>query len=140
MKNLIVILLSIITIFSFFWISVSAVNTECNTILNLSGSVDIKSSLDNCLSTSTLVNWGNAKVSEWFWVQIKKWVNNISIFLWVLAVGSIVFGAFMLTISTWEDEKIKKAKDIVKWWIIWFLWIIFASAIINLIVKIMYSI
>ncbi len=140
MKNLLVILLSIITIFSFFWASVNAVNTECNTILNSSGSIDIKSSLDSCLSTSTLVNWGNAKVSEWFLVQIKKWVNNISIFLWVLAVGSIVFGAFMLTISTWEDEKIKKAKDIVKWWIIWFLWIIFASAIVNLIVKIMYSI
>jgi hypothetical protein len=64
----------------------------------------------------------------------------LALFLWVLAVGTIVYGAFLLTLSAWEDEKVKKAKDIIKWGIIWFLGVISASGIIFLIVNIMYSI
>jgi hypothetical protein len=43
-----------------------------------------------------------------------------------------------MTLSGWEDEKIKKSKDIIKWWIIGFLWVILAWAIVTAIIKIMY--
>lgn len=103
------------------------------------GDVKIWDALDNCLAWSALVNWEKVKLDWWFWVKIKNWVNNIALYLWVFAVWSIVFWGLMMTLSSWEEEKVKKAKDIIKWGIIWFLWLISASAIINLIVKIMYS-
>ena len=96
--------------------------------------------LDKCLKGVELVDWTDVSIEWWFWVQIKKWTNNIWLYLWVLAVWSIIFGWFMMTMSAWEEEKVKKWKDVIKWWIIWFLWVVWASAVINLIVKIMYSI
>jgi len=96
--------------------------------------------LDKCLKWVELVDWTDVSIESWFWAQIKKWTTNIGLFLWVFAVGSIIFGWFMMTMSAWEEEKIKKWKDVIKWWIIWFLWVVWASAVINLIVKIMYSI
>jgi len=95
--------------------------------------------LDKCLSNSELVKWTDVDVKWWFWDQIKRWTENISLYLWVLAVASIVIWALMLTLSAWEEEKIKKAKDVIKWWIIWFLGIVVASTIITLIIKIVYS-
>ncbi len=101
----------------------------------------ISSNLNDCLSWTKLVNitdW-NAKISDWFWNYIKKWTNNIALYLWVFAVFAIVFGSIMLTISAWEDEKISKAKNIIKWWILGFLAVISASFIINLIIRIVYN-
>jgi hypothetical protein len=103
---------------------------------------DVWMSLDKCLNNSDLVNWKSVKVEAWggFQNQIQTWTKNIALYLWVFAVWSIVLWGLMLTLSAWEEEKIKKAKDIVKWGIIWFLWIITASAIISIIVRIIYSI
>ena len=103
---------------------------------------DVWKALDKCLSNSDLVDWKNVEVKAWggFQNQIQTWTKNIALYLWVFAVWSIVLGGLMLTLSAGEEEKIKKAKDIVKWWIIWFLWIITASAIISIVVRIIYSI
>lgn len=120
--------------FSFFSFLNSA-NSSCQYNENWS----IKWNLDNCLSDSTLV-WWDAKVWGWFDETIKKWVKNISIFLWIWAVFGIVYGSFMMTISSWEDEKVNKAKDTIKWSIIWFIWLITASFLINLIIRLFYSI
>ncbi len=102
-----------------------------------------KQALDGCLNTTTLVGaneWSNAiDGSGGFWDKIQVWIDNISIYLWIFAVWSIVYWALMFTLSAWEDEKITKAKNIIKWWIFWFVLLISVSAIVNLIVKIMYS-
>jgi len=104
----------------------------------------IEWSLDNCLSDSTLVWAGveksNAEIWKWFDKTIQNWTKNISLFLWIFAVLGIVYGSFMLTTSAWEDEKINKAKDTIKWSIIGFIWLITASFLINLLVKVIYSI
>jgi hypothetical protein len=97
------------------------------------------SSLENCINWTTLVNSWDAKIDWWFWSYIKTWTNNIALYIWILAVFAIVFGSLKLTLSTWDDEKINKAKAIVKWWIIWFLGVIFASSIINLVIRLVYS-
>lgn len=100
---------------------------------------DIWSALEWCLSDSPLVNWSKADIDNWFWETIRNWINNISVYLWVIAVWSIVYWSLMMTLSTWEDEKLSKAKKIVYWWMIWFVWLISVSAIINLVTNIMYS-
>lgn len=100
---------------------------------------DINTALENCIGWTDLVKSWDAKIDWWFWIYIKTWTNNIALYIWILAVFAIVFGSLKLTLSTWDDEKINKAKAIVKWWIIWFLWVIFASSIINLVIRLVYS-
>jgi len=98
--------------------------------------------LDNCLTWSNLVQpvWMELKINSWFKDSILKWVKNLSIFFSIMAVGSIVYWAFMLTISAWEDERIKKWKDIVKWWMIWFLAIISAGWLIAVVINFVYTV
>jgi len=131
MKNFLILLW--ILFFSFFSF-LSYANSDCKYDWTITGS------LNNCLSDSTLVYSESAKIWAWFDATIEKWVKNISIFLWIWAVFGIVYWSFMMTISSWEDEKVNKAKDIIKWSILWFIWLITASFIINLIIRLFYSI
>jgi len=48
-------------------------------------------------------------------VQVVSWTNALAAFLGLLAVGAIVYGGLLMTLSGGEDEKIKKGKDIIKW-------------------------
>lgn len=129
----------------FIWIIASFLLVSSTFATNCSYDVDsdpgsIAGRLDDCLESSALVDpsW-DLKADGGFWNQLRTWTNNIAIYLWIFAVFAIAYGSLQLTLSAGEDEKIKKAKDIVKWWMLWFLWVIFASAIINLVVKLMYS-
>ena len=139
MKKILLLIISAIIIFSFsnsfnvFW--------SCNYDVDWDFPWTFTGALNSCLSWTPLVDGSDVSVTtDWFWVTVEIWAENIAIYLWIFAVWSIVFWALMMTLSTWEDDKIKKAKDIIKWWIIWFLWLIFAQWIIKLIVRIMYSI
>lgn len=144
MKKIVLLFVLIISIFSFeisFWATWTNSSTECFYDVD-NTDIDIWLQLDNCLDWSPLVdtwNYLDVSSSSDFWDQIKTWVNNISVYLLVLAVFAIVYWGLMMTLSTWDDEKINKAKNIIKWWVLWFLALILASAIINLVVKIMYS-
>lgn len=130
-KLFIVLIIFIFTLFSFSY--VLAWNCDYN-------DWSISSELKDCLSDSLLVG-SDAKIIGWDWFQktINAWIKNISLYLWIWAVLWIVYGSFMMTVSAWEDEKVNKAKDIIKWSIIWFLWLISASFIISLIVRVIYS-
>jgi len=105
---------------------------------------NISDSLDNCFSEWTQVvspSW-DLEVSRggWFNNFILGWVESISGILALATVGVIAYGSFMFTISTWEDDKITKAKDIIKWGIIGFIGILTANALIELIINILYGI
>ena len=138
MKKLLVILLLAFSVFTFSTITFAA--DPCTYDVDSKASLSVWDALNNCLEWAELINWTDVKIDSWFATQIKYWINNVSLYLWILAVWSIVFGSLMMTLSAWEEEKIKKAKDIIKWGLIWFIWLISASSIINLVVKIMYSI
>ncbi len=136
MKKIILLLITFFCFFSF----VSANTNDCSYDFD-NQSLDVWTALDWCIRDSKLVNWEDLWIDDGsFSDQVEWWVDNIALYLWVFAVWSIVLGAIMMTISWWEEEKIKKGKDIVKWGIVWFLAVIWASAVINLVVKIMYSI
>lgn len=89
--------------------------------------------------TKVVTNSSAYKIEDWFKDIIYDWVKNISVLLSIFAAGAIVYGWFMMVISGWEEEKIKKGKDIVKWSIIWFIWLISAGAIISIVINFMYS-
>lgn len=118
----------------FSWFSMHSVYADCS---YNEASWDPLKSLDECIKWTTVVQ------VEWTWLtaiqlKISNWVKNIALYLGFFAVWSIVFGWLQMTLSGWEDEKIKKSKDIIKWWIIGFLWVILAWAIVTAIIKIMY--
>ena len=147
MKKLIVKILLIISIFTFISVDISAYNNlwsnwsdKCSNYDFENQSASVWDALDKCLSNAELVNGSDVTLTSGFWEQIKMWTKNISVYLWVFAVLSIVIWALMLTLSAWEEEKIKKGKDIVKWGMIWFFWIVSAAGIINLIIKMVYSV
>ncbi len=105
---------------------------------------NISDSLDNCFNGGTQVvspSWDLEVSRGWgFNNFILGWVESLSGILALATVGVIAYGSFMFTVSTWEDEKITKAKDIIKWWIIGFIWILTANALIELVINILYGI
>ena len=133
-KMLILIGIFLFNIFSFN--SVLAWGCDYDPAVN---SGPLTEELSKCLNDSKLVN-SDWKITGWFKTSISRWVDNISLFLWIGAVLWIVYVSFTLTISAWDDEKVNKAKDIIKWSIIGFIWLITASLIINVLVRVIYSI
>jgi len=138
MKSKITIL--IILIISIFWIN-HYVSASCD--IDPGIKIDLSSTLKWCLSDSPLVGSDNPKeldVSKvWFKEVILWWVKSLSMFLAVWAVFWIAYWSFLLTLSWWEDEKIKKWKDLVKWSIIWFTWVAFAWTLISIVINFIYS-
>lgn len=106
---------------------------------NVSEGEAIWKSLDNCLEGSNLVIAKGDTASVWFRDKINTWTKNIAIVFSVLAVWAIVYWSLLMVVSAWEEEKLKKAKDVIKWWLIGFLWIVSASTVVALVVNIMYS-
>jgi hypothetical protein len=108
---------------------------------NCSYNWKIKDSLDSCLSDTTLVNpRGDLNTTWWEFSKKIYWVRKtIATILSLAAVLWIVYGSFMMVTAAWEDEKIKKAKDIIKWSIIWFLGVVLASSLIALVTKFIFE-
>lgn len=96
--------------------------------------------IQGCMDdTSVVAVKDKADIEGGFKKKVQNWTNNIALFLWLLSIGAIIYWGLMMTLSTWEDEKIKKAKDIVKWALIWLLWVILATTIVTLVINVMYG-
>lgn len=98
------------------------------------------SSFLNWCKPKTLVGstWEQMTIEWWFRNIINEWIVNISLVLWVLAVWSLVYAAMLMQFSWWEDELIKKSKNIIKWTIIGFILLISASGIVYVVVNVMF--
>ena len=142
MINIKKILLLITLFLSFFivwniWVSA----TDCS--LEDVDDFNVWKFLDDCKPSKVVWNstWTGYEIDRdsSFWGMIAWWIQNISFILWIFAVWAIVYSWFLLQISFWEDEKIKKAKDIFKWSLIWFIGLISINAIIYLVITIIYE-
>ncbi len=135
----IILLFSLIFIsFSSFNLTFSVFNSNC--IYNW---WNVMLSLENCVwdwETDLVETWWNLEVADWFKDKITEWTTQIATFLALGAIFSIVFGSLKMTLSRWEEEWIKKAKDIIKWWMLGLLWIVSAGFLISAVVKIIYSV
>lgn len=136
MKKLFIYFAIIITGFCFFTQEITFADCSYNWANTLSGN------LDSCFKSgeTSAVKVNDATIETGFKSMIANWVENIALILWLLSVGSLIYGALSMTLSTWDDEKIKKSKDIVKWSIIWFIAILSASTIVSLVINFMYKI
>jgi hypothetical protein len=100
---------------------------------------DIWSSLEWCLDTKDVI-WtnGDLKVESWFKALIVSFVEKIAIILAILAVWSIAYWSMVIVTSVWNDEKIKKWRNIIQWALVWFTVLVSAAWIIKVIIYIMY--
>lgn len=132
-----IIITFIFLVFSFFIFSTNVfVEWPCD----MWESGDVKWTLTDCLWSTDLVwAWEDLALEDWFKEKIITWTQNIALYLGIAAVFAIVLSALMMTISAWDDEKVSKAKNVLKWAIFWLLWIILASTIITLVVKFIYD-
>ena len=105
---------------------------------------DVAWNLATCLWDSKVLDPWSAEITDkwnqWLKYQINEWITKIATILSILAVGSIVYWSFLMVVSAWEDEKIKKWKEVIKWSSIWLLWVVLASSLITIIVNLMYSV
>lgn len=132
MKKNIITLLSFFLIFSLFLFYTAEATTY-------NSWATVWDNLDTFLNNSSLVSWTDTSVSWWFKTKIITWVTTLGSILSLIAVWWIVYGSFQLVVSTGDDEKVKKGKDIIKWSILWFLALISAGSIIAIVVNIMYA-
>lgn len=97
---------------------------------------DIWIALDECLKDAAVVSLQaneNLKADSENWIKkvVKRFSGVIANILGVVAIGAIAFGWFSMVMSGWEDEKLKKAKDIIKWAIVGLVGILLAEQILN---------
>lgn len=104
------------------------------------GGGSIANELEGCLSGTDLVNPGDALIESGVKQKLLDWTNAIWWLLGLLAVGAIVYGAFIMTVSGWDDERIKKGKDIVKWSLVWFFALISAGSLLRLVTEVIFSV
>jgi hypothetical protein len=138
LKKINLLIFSILLIFfSLIWTNIALENCDYN------AEWWITQSLTKCIEDWNfwwvIPEW-NSDLWKWDWVSnlITKWVENISKILFVIAIWALIYASYLLVLSGWEEEKIKKAKDIIKWTLLWFIWLISAWLIVMLIVKLWY--
>lgn len=98
----------------------------------------LSSFLNGCRPQNVVWWVSDMKVEWWFKTTLNRWIKNISLVLWLLAVWCLVYAWLLMQLSAWEDEQIKKWKNIVKWTVIWFLLLIWASWIVYIVINLMY--
>jgi len=102
---------------------------------------NVESSLSKCLSDTKLVKAKNLTVEKGgFNKKIYAITKTIATILSLGAIFWIIYWSFLLVVAWWEEEKIKKWKDVIKWSIIGFVWVVVASSLITLLITFFYSI
>lgn len=126
-------LLSIFLLFFFY--------TDLSASCVYDGEWDVGAALDGCIGTSTnLVTTGDYSVEGGFKDMVQRWTTAIAGVLGLFAVGAIVYGALLMTLSGGDEEKVSKGKEVVKWAIIWFLGVVTAAGLIAIVVNFIFAI
>ncbi len=89
------------------------------------------------LSKKDEILWGLLKI-ERIWWENALWFITVIIteaikFTWVLAIIALIIWWIMYITSMWADEKIKKAKDIIIYSLVWVVLSISAYAIVSIV-------
>lgn len=94
--------------------------------------------LNGCKPKNVVWWVSDMKVEGWFKKTLNRWIKNISLVLWIMAVWCLVYAWLLMQLSAWEDEQIKKWKNIIKWTLVWFLLLISAWWIVYLVINVMF--
>ena len=71
---------------------------------------------------------------------INTLIGNLWIMLSIWAVIMIVYAGLLMTMSGWNDEKIKKWKDLLKWTLIGYIALLTAGWIVSFVISLIFNI
>ncbi len=78
------------------------------------------------------------------WGDTNDIINDLISTLWILlsiwAIIMIVYSGLLMTLSWWNDEKVKKWKDLLKWTLIWYIALLTAWWIVSFVISLIYNI
>lgn len=98
----------------------------------------------NDFKAETLVwnttSWSGYALEDWFKSEVDRLMWNTALILWIAAVWALVYAWLLLQFSMWNDEKIKKAKNIIKSALFGFGFLMWAWVIVATIIQLIYSI
>jgi glucose uptake protein GlcU len=69
---------------------------------------------------------------------VNEWIANVSLLLWFIAVAVLVYAGYLFQFAAWEDENITKAKNVVKYTLLWVFLLISSGSIIYVIINTVY--
>ncbi len=131
----------IITVLCFLLVSLSLFQTQIvSADCEYNEDWSVSQNLDNCLADSALVNPWDGLIEWGVKNKIIYWTWQLATVLSLISIGAVVYGAGLMTVSMWDDEKIKKWKDVIKWAILWFLWLLVAGALVRIVIELMFSV
>ncbi len=126
----------LIIIALFFWLIFSVNANSC--VIDESAWSNISWFLNNCKPTKLV--WTTKKYDlNTLKTETIKIFWNISTVIWIIAVLMIVIAWLMMQFSGGDDWKVKKAKDIIKWTLIWIFVIWMAWTIVFVVINFIFS-
>jgi len=94
---------------------------------DLSFAVEADSTFWNNQTIDTKLIW-----SSWnFYQTLQDWIGYFISFLYFIAVVFWLWGWFNILTSSWDEEKVKKWKNVIIYAVIWIVIIFLASSIVS---------
>jgi voltage-gated potassium channel Kch len=100
-------------------------------------SADISLFLEKC-KPQKVAGSADYDLEQWLKTQVNKWIANVSLLLWFIAVAVLVYAGYLFQFAAWEDENITKAKNVVKYTLLWVFLLISSGSIIYVIINTVY--
>ena len=101
---------------------------------------NIVGSISSCLDKTYLVQPGDALLESGMKQKVIFWTYSLITAFSLFTIGAVVYGGFLMTLSLWDDEKVSKGKDVIKWALLWFIGAILAWVIVRFIIELLYDI
>ena len=140
MKKIIVSLLIILSfIFSsnVFASEAKYKDEDCAQLSKNMPSADISLFLEKC-KPQKVAGSADYDLEQWLKTQVNKWIANVSLLLGFIAVAVLVYAGYLFQFAAWEDENITKAKNVVKYTLLWVFLLISSGSIIYVIINTVY--
>ena len=100
-------------------------------------SADISLFLEKCKPQKVAGN-ADYDLEQGLKTQVNKWIANVSLLLWFIAVAVLVYAWYLFQFAAGEDENITKAKNVVKYTLLWVFLLISSWSIVYVIINTVY--
>lgn len=83
--------------------------------------------------------------NKWYQIDTARYkivsvTEKLVILAMLLAIWGLVYAGFQYVTAYWDDWKNKKAKDAVKWSLIWFFVAIISQQLVNAVINLIYEV
>ncbi|EKE29488.1 MAG: hypothetical protein ACD_2C00163G0003 [uncultured bacterium (gcode 4)] len=81
--------------------------------------------------------------NKWYEIENAKWkitaiTDKLIILATIIAIWGLVYSGFLFTTAYWNNDKIKNAKEWIKWSLIWLLLALISQQLVNAVINLIY--